>query len=315
MQRYGAHHRMGAVAPGNGGFVSTRQLAIGLLSGLTLGLVFTTVAATADGANGIYAQELVRETAAGNPELSAVSVYVTPPKTQANVVIASTAAAQLRAAAGAEVNAVIKGSSGKVVHAPTGTEVLLPLRDVSGDTIGALALTYPAQGSPTDETALRNGERIRDGLHRRIAHVENLFDRYPWDPKVSDHTYAQQLVQQTMAKHPELEIFALHATAPGGNTNMIIGSNIGRIGKVADDDDLRAIRTGKPNLEVNDAGNRFEVESQLRDSAGRVIGAVGVVYAYKAGDDKQALRARAEKLDAEVEAQIPDSASLFEPAH
>jgi len=45
-----------------------------------------------------------------------------------------------------------------------------------------------------------------------------------------------------------------------------------------------------------------------------VIGAVGIVVAYKNGDDKRALHARAEKIKAELEKRIPDSASLFRPA-
>jgi len=41
--------------------------------------------------------------------------------------------------------------------------------------------------------------------------------------------------------------------------------------------------------------NRFEVEMQLRDRSGKVIGAVGTVFAYKDGDDKAALHARVKK--------------------
>src|SRR6202030_3048502 len=72
--------------------------------------------------------------------------------------------------------------------------------------------------------------------------------------------YAQKLVDETLAKHPEVVILAFHVTPPESQENVIIASNIGRIGKKADEDDLRVIRTGKPNLEVNAAGDHFEVE-------------------------------------------------------
>src|SRR5882757_11567572 len=67
-------------------------------------------------------------------------------------------------------------------------------------------------------------------------------------------TYAQKLVDDTLAKHKEVVIMAMHVTPPGKNENVIIASNIGRIGKKADEDDLRVIETGKPNLEVNKKG-------------------------------------------------------------
>ena len=77
---------------------------------------------------------------------------------------------------------------------------------------------------------------------------------------------------------------------------------------------MRCVFTGKPNLEVNSTGKRFESELQLHDRVGDVIGAVGIVVAYQNGDDKRALHARAEKIRAELEKRIPDSASLFRPA-
>jgi len=43
---------------------------------------------------------------------------------------------------------------------------------------------------------------------------------------------------------------------------------------------MGVIDTGKPVLEVNEAGNRFEVEVVLLDAAGRNIGAVSAVYAF-----------------------------------
>ena len=46
----------------------------------------------------------------------------------------------------------------------------------------------------------------------------------------------------------------LFVTPPGKTENVIIASNIGRIGKKADEDDMRVIETGKPNLEVNKKG-------------------------------------------------------------
>src|ERR1700692_583314 len=80
------------------------------------------------------------------------------------------------------------------------------------------------------------------------------------------NTYAQKLVDQTIGKHPEIVILVFHVISKDGSDYPIVASNIGRYGKKADEDDLRAIKTGKANLEVNATGNHFEIEMQFHDS-------------------------------------------------
>ncbi|MBV9075356.1 MAG: hypothetical protein JOZ10_17155 [Acidobacteria bacterium] len=129
------------------------------------------------------------------------------------------------------------------------------------------------------------------------------------------NTYAQKLVTDTLAKHKDVVIMAFHVTPPNETDNVIIASNIGRYGKKADEDDMRVINTGQSNLEVNKAGNHFEDELPLLDSAGKRIGAVGIVFNYKAGDDKQKLAKQAERVRDEMAKQIPSKEKLFEPAN
>jgi len=125
-------------------------------------------------------------------------------------------------------------------------------------------------------------------------------------------TYAQKLVNDTLAKHKEVVIMAFHVTPPNQSENVIIASNIGRIGKKADEDDMRVIETGKSNLEVNKAGNHFEDELPLLDQAGNRIGAVGIVFDYKPGADKNKLVKQAEQVRDEMAQQIPSKEKLFE---
>lgn len=124
--------------------------------------------------------------------------------------------------------------------------------------------------------------------------------------------FAQKLVDETLAKHKEVIIMAFHVTPPNQTENVIIASNIGRIGKKADDDDTRVIKTGESNLEVNKTGNHFEDELPLLDQAGNRIGAVGIVFNYKAGDDKQKLAKNAERVRDEMQQQIASKEKLFE---
>jgi hypothetical protein len=139
------------------------------------------------------------------------------------------------------------------------------------------------------------------------------------DPKEMDPTYtkaapfAQKLVDEALVKHPEVILLAVHAQPPN-HKNLIVASNFGRIGKIGDEDDLRCIRTGKSNLELNSTGKHFEVELIMQDISGNTIGALGVVFNYKPGDDKAALAKIAEQVRDEMKAQLPNKNALFGPA-
>lgn len=121
---------------------------------------------------------------------------------------------------------------------------------------------------------------------------------------------AQKLLDEQLAKHPEVILMAIHGGAPKYD---IIASNFGRIGKLGDEDDLRCIHTGKNNLEVDKTGKHFEAEIPLKDKAGKTIGALGVVFNYKPGDDKAANEKIAMQIGKEMAAQLPTSKSLFAP--
>ena len=125
--------------------------------------------------------------------------------------------------------------------------------------------------------------------------------------------YAQELVNQTVAKYPDLLVVAMHVTPPKASENVIIASNIGRIGKKADAEDLKVINTGETLAKVNKNGDRFEVELLLHDASQKPIGALAIVFPYKAGDDKPQFEKRAEMIRDELGKQIPQAAKLMEP--
>lgn len=280
-------------------------LACGVLLGWSLGCV------AAPASSGTYAAKLLEGVTRANPQVVAAAIIATPPKGKTPVVAAATGASEVGAQAGtadlAETPTVVQSAAGDRL------EIRLPLRDVSNDTVGVLRLTYANRGG-LDRAALeRSAGAIRDRLHRRISHAGNLFDPYPYEPGAPSDTYAQELVDEFLERYPEIEIMAIHATPPESDYNIIAGSNIGRLGKKADNDDMRCVFTGKPNLEINSTGKRFESELQLHDRSGEVVGAVGIVVAYRKGDDREALHQRAEKVRTELEKRIPDAASLFRP--
>jgi iron complex outermembrane receptor protein len=131
-------------------------------------------------------------------------------------------------------------------------------------------------------------------------------------PQETKKIFAQKLLDETLAKHKEVVIMAMHVTPPGKPDNVIIASNIGRIGKKADEDDMRVINTGKPNLEVNTKGDHYEVELVMQDQSGKTIGAVGIVFMNEKGKEQEFLK-KATQIRDEMKAQTPTIAKLFEP--
>ena len=105
----------------------------------------------------------------------------------------------------------------------------------------------------------------------------------------------------------------MHVTPPGERENVIIASNIGRIGKRADAEDRKVIDTGETLAKVNTYGDRFEVELVLHDTSRRPIGALAIVFPYKPGDAPSRFEQRAAAIRDELAARISGVASLMQP--
>ncbi|MEO9078725.1 MAG: hypothetical protein ABI268_05380 [Rhodanobacter sp.] len=260
-----------------------------------------------------YAQHLVDEMLAAHPDIAIMAMHVTPPKQTDNIIIASNIGRIGKKADSDDMGVVNTGTPVREVNKEGDHfEVELPLLDVTNDTVGALSIVYPYQAGDDKAALAKKAEAVRDQLHRKISNAANLSQPYQFNPSIPTQTYAQQLVDQTMAAHPKVLILMLHVVPPGTTTNVVVGSSMGRIGKAADEDDMRAINTGIPNLEVN--GSRFEVETRLLDVHGKTLGAIGIVFPYKPGDDKAALQRQGFAIRDELRAKIPSLGKLMQPA-
>ncbi len=124
--------------------------------------------------------------------------------------------------------------------------------------------------------------------------------------------FAQTIANDIMAEHSELVVIGIHAIAAGATDEKMIASNLDRIGKKDDDDDVAVATERKticaPNLK--DA-TRFEVQVPLMTKSGEVIGAIGLVFKYKAGDDEVELHREALGIRAEIAKRLADKADLF----
>jgi hypothetical protein len=136
-----------------------------------------------------------------------------------------------------------------------------------------------------------------------------------WGRAADNHIFAQQLVNELMAAHPELVVIGLHATVPGAKDETMIATNLDRVGKVDDDDDIAVAKEHKTILAPNQKDpNKFEVQVPLKDRSGKFLGAsAGFVFKYHAGDDEVELHQKALAIRDALAAKTPDLATLLQP--
>lgn len=122
--------------------------------------------------------------------------------------------------------------------------------------------------------------------------------------------FAQKLVDDLVASHPELVRIGLHVTPPNDSQNLIIASNVlAKIGRRSDPEDLEAMRSGQPVLLKE--GENLDVTLPLHDAGGKLIGAVGLTLKPKLGEKEAETIRRARDLAGELEKAISSKAILF----
>ncbi len=264
-----------------------------------------------------YLQHLVDVAFDKHPELVIVVAHVNTPDGKHNVVLGSTIGRWGKAADEDDRRVFETGRTNIEVNS-TGERVEIEeeLKNAAGETVGAIGLVFPYRQDMDVTAYQKTAIDIQDEISRRLLSAKNAFDPWPYDKAYGDHTLAQALVDKTLKANPGLRILAVHITKPGvvhpaPKDNVILGSNIGRIGKIADDDDMEIINTGKDKPELNENGSMFEVAMELRDAAGHPIGLVGTVYRYREGDDKAARIAQSHRIRDAMSKQIPSAAALF----
>lgn len=254
-----------------------------------------------------YVQYQILVAKSRHPEIAAITVIGKGPDNKGSVVLGSTASARnvfKSAQEPAEGTAVAGGYF----------VVREPFLSSTAHRLGTIEIKFRnrAGSKARYEQVAKDVGAV---MARNMLSAKNATDPYPFNPKFGPTTYAQKLTERTIAAHPDLLVMMIHATPPGSAYNVIIGSNIGRFGKRADDDDLRVIEKGSTNLEVGgDDKDRFETELPLLDRTGKRIGALGLVFALKPGADKEAIHRHGLAIRDEVARAIPNNAALFRSA-
>ncbi|MDE2449820.1 MAG: hypothetical protein KGO22_12660 [Gammaproteobacteria bacterium] len=261
---------------------------------------------------GSYGQQLVARIMAVHPDASSVALYITLPGGHAPEAIAasdgktggSPPAAAARALKSWSPKFAYDESSGQL-------EAAVPMLDMSHKKAGVMTLTLHGKSRAALQ---KEALAIRNELARDTSYAANLTQQAVDDPNIPLASYAQHIVDEELAKHRDVMILAIHATTPKNSDPEILASNIGRIGKKADDDDMRVVRDGKTNLEVNKDLMRYEVELPLNDVSGQRIGALGVVFPLTAHTNQKARHAEAISIRDEIARQITSPAKLVEPS-
>src|SRR5215471_2324936 len=261
-----------------------------------------------------YAQYLVDSLVALHPELSEVDVHATPPGSTQSVIVAAKTLSRVGKASDPDDLAVMRSGEPRIEINARGNqnvEVEVALFDIYNQPIGAVELTFPYITGTDPQAMLAVAAQYREQLSRRILEQASLFEPVQLNPRVPVHRYSQFLVDDTLAKHPEIEVIALHARTPStGGEYLIIASNIGRIGKPADETDLEVIKTGKPHSAADRPGRRFESKVPLLDASGATLGVVAVIFPLRPLSNTATLESQAEKIAAELRPRIANAAAL-----
>jgi iron complex outermembrane receptor protein len=126
-------------------------------------------------------------------------------------------------------------------------------------------------------------------------------------------TYAQELVDRTVAQHPDLRAVVMHITPPKAAGNIIVASSIGRIGTPADDHDLDVLSTSTTRVAMDPGKKRIEVELPLRDVGGATIGALGLVWRLPVGGSRAEFERNATAIRDAMSRRILNLANLMDP--
>jgi len=124
---------------------------------------------------------------------------------------------------------------------------------------------------------------------------------------------AQKVVAEIKAAHPEItgvELAATRSAQEGCKT--IAATEVKEIGEKCDKDEFTAMKTNQPFVEQEK--DEFDATLPIHDSAGKIIGTVGIDFKAGPGQTKETVIRQAQQIASELEKRITSKEQLFEPA-
>ena len=132
----------------------------------------------------------------------------------------------------------------------------------------------------------------------------------------SPKIFAQKLVEDTLASHPEITGLELASTPPSKSQCVTIASNETKgIGEKCDKDEFTAMKTNKPFVEKENENGKevYDVTMPTHDSAGKIIATAGIDFKPEPDQQKEKIVERAKQISKELEEKIKTKERLFEP--
>ena len=127
--------------------------------------------------------------------------------------------------------------------------------------------------------------------------------------------FAQKLVEEALAAHPELMGLEIAAAPPGKAQCVTIASNeIKGIGEKCDKDEFIAMKTNKPFVEKEKESGKevYDVTVAIHDINGKIIGTAGIDFKPRAGQTGAEVTQRSLQIAKELESQLRSKKQLFE---
>ena len=128
--------------------------------------------------------------------------------------------------------------------------------------------------------------------------------------------YAQALVDQIVAEHPELATVSIHSYAPGGavsSSSIIAGKNLEKLGDPDDAEDFDALTNPKPNFYHAKDQGLYKGVLPLLDVAGLPVGSLTLAYRYRSREEEAGEMKTMLAIRDGLKVLIPSRAALFRP--
>jgi hypothetical protein len=120
--------------------------------------------------------------------------------------------------------------------------------------------------------------------------------------------YAQQLVDETLDRHPDLLVLAFHVVIPGDDLNRVVAINTIQhpkfLGRPSDDIDTDTAKTSRTVVQVIPATHRMEVHMPLHSQSGKTIATLVTVYNFKDEEEAPELVRRSQAIRDELAPRI-----------
>jgi hypothetical protein len=136
-------------------------------------------------------------------------------------------------------------------------------------------------------------------------------------PVPASRIYAQKLVDETLAAHPELMGLELAANPPGKTQCVTIASTEAKgIGEKCDKDEFTAMKTNKPFVEKEQENGKvvYDVTIPIHGANGKIIATAGIDFKPEPNQSDAQVTERSQQIAKELESKVKSKEKLFESA-